>query len=65
MDIDTEIPQLIEKPPSTETVIVHVGANDIRNQASEIVKADFKRLINNLLDSHKHCIISGPIPSPC
>lgn len=63
LDIDEEIPQL-QKHPSLDAVIIHVGANDIRNQTSEVLKADFKRLRNNLLDSHKR-VVSGPIPSLC
>ena len=30
----------------------------------ELLKVDFNALINNLLDSYKHCITSGPLPSP-
>lgn len=65
MDIDDEILQLIiQKHPSAEAVIAHIGENDIRSQSSEVFKNDFKRL-NNIQDPHKQCIILAMmVPTP-
>jgi hypothetical protein len=49
--------------PGADTVMVHVGSNDIMKGSSEQLKIDFKELIGSLLDTNKHPIISGPLPS--
>jgi lysophospholipase L1-like esterase len=49
--------------PGTDTVVVHVGSNDIRRASSEHLKIDLKKVILALRDSKKGPIISGPVPS--
>jgi hypothetical protein len=49
--------------PGADTVVVHVGSNDIKRASSEHLKVDFKELILALKDSIKRPIISGPVPS--
>jgi hypothetical protein len=46
-----------------DSIIVHVGFNDIMKGSSEQLKLDIKELIDSLLDTNKIAIISGPIPS--
>lgn len=64
LDINTTIKPLLSEYPSATTVVVHVGANDIKNQESEQLKTDFRSLINTLLDTGRTCIVSGPFSSP-
>ena len=56
-------PEAVRQSPGADTVMVHVGSNDIMKGSSEQPKMDFKELIGSLLDSNKHPIISGPLPS--
>jgi lysophospholipase L1-like esterase len=45
------------------SIVVHVGFNDIMKGSSEQLKLDFKELIDSLLDTNKRPIISGPVSS--
>jgi hypothetical protein len=46
-----------------DSIVVHVGFNDIMKGSSEHLKLDFKELIDSLLDTNKRPIISGPVSS--
>ncbi len=47
--------------PFARNVIIHVGTNDISEQASEILNQDSKLPVS-LVSSDKHVFTSGPIP---
>ena len=49
--------------PGVDSVVVHVGSNNIRRASSEHLKFAFKELILALKDSKKQPVISGPVPS--
>uniref|UniRef100_A0A3B3HQ22 SGNH hydrolase-type esterase domain-containing protein n=1 Tax=Oryzias latipes TaxID=8090 RepID=A0A3B3HQ22_ORYLA len=63
-DITNSAHQLSLRNPSTHTIIVHAGVNDLKLQQSETLKKDFITLINSIKQLDKQCIISGPLPSP-
>uniref|UniRef100_A0A3B3HVY0 SGNH hydrolase-type esterase domain-containing protein n=1 Tax=Oryzias latipes TaxID=8090 RepID=A0A3B3HVY0_ORYLA len=63
-DITNSAHQLSLRNPSTHTVIVHTGVNDLKFQQSETLKKDFITLIHSIKQLDKQCIISGPLPSP-
>ena len=46
-----------------DSIVVHMGFNDIMEGSSEQLKLVFKELIDSLLDTNKRPIISGPVPS--
>jgi hypothetical protein len=46
-----------------DSIVVHVGFNDIMKGCSEWLKLDFKELIDSLLDINKRPIISVSMPS--
>lgn len=53
---------LLPQHPSSKNVIIHVGANDILDEKSKILKRDFTGLLNVLESYGKRLFISGPIP---
>uniref|UniRef100_A0A8C7ZHE4 SGNH hydrolase-type esterase domain-containing protein n=1 Tax=Oryzias sinensis TaxID=183150 RepID=A0A8C7ZHE4_9TELE len=63
-DITNSAHQLSLRNPSTHTIIVHAGVNDLKFQQSETLKKDFITLIHSIKQLDKQCIISGPLPSP-
>jgi len=62
-DIMKKIPSILADHPLINTVVLHVGCNDIPKQSSEILKQDFIQLINSLPIHSKKFFISGPLPS--
>ena len=50
-DITRLLPTVLPQMPGADTVVVHVGSNDIRRASSEHLKMDFKELILALKDS--------------
>uniref|UniRef100_A0A3B5LYK2 SGNH hydrolase-type esterase domain-containing protein n=1 Tax=Xiphophorus couchianus TaxID=32473 RepID=A0A3B5LYK2_9TELE len=50
--------------PDIESLVVHVGANDVAKQKSEILKKDFNILLNTMGKLKMKLFLSGPIPSP-
>jgi hypothetical protein len=54
-DIRSLLPTVLPQMPGADTVVVHVGSNDIRRASSELIFV--------LKDSKQRPIISGPEPS--
>uniref|UniRef100_A0A3B5PYD1 SGNH hydrolase-type esterase domain-containing protein n=1 Tax=Xiphophorus maculatus TaxID=8083 RepID=A0A3B5PYD1_XIPMA len=50
--------------PDIETLVVHVGANDLAKQKYEILIKDFNILLNTMGKLKMKLFLSGPIPSP-
>jgi hypothetical protein len=46
-----------------DSIVVHVGFNEIMKSSSEQLKLDFKELNDSVLDANKIPIISGPVPT--
>ena len=63
-EISSTAAQVIHNHDSATTVIVQAGSNDLKLQQSESLKKDFVQVVDNLLDTGKQVVISGPIPSP-
>lgn len=60
-DMNTMIPRILAEE-GHESLVVHIGANDIRAAASEQIKEDFNRLMDTLWETGKTIAISGPLP---
>ena len=63
-DIASSALQLLNQHSSAATVVLEAGLNDLKHQWSELLKTDFIRLTDSLLDTGKNIIISGPLPPP-
>lgn len=63
-DIIGKLPGLLISLPATvHKIIVHIGTNDISRQQSEVLKADFIRLIDMLNSCGRSIFLSGPFPT--
>ncbi|KAG9259870.1 homeodomain-interacting protein kinase 2-like [Astyanax mexicanus] len=60
-DINSQIPTLLDKHDA-DTIIVHVGTNDISLRETETLKQDFNILLSTLRSFGKKIMFSGPIP---
>lgn len=60
-DMNTMIPRLLPDA-SLDSLVVHVGANNVKAGASELLKEDFSKLFDTLWETGKNVTISGPLP---
>uniref|UniRef100_A0A3B3WLE9 SGNH hydrolase-type esterase domain-containing protein n=1 Tax=Poecilia mexicana TaxID=48701 RepID=A0A3B3WLE9_9TELE len=63
-DLTRKVLSLTADQPNMETLVVHVGANDLAKQKSEILKQDFNILLDTMGKLKMKLFLSGPIPSP-
>uniref|UniRef100_A0A096M745 SGNH hydrolase-type esterase domain-containing protein n=1 Tax=Poecilia formosa TaxID=48698 RepID=A0A096M745_POEFO len=63
-DLTRKVLSLTTDPPNMETLVVHVGANDLAKQKSEILKKDFNILLDTMGKLKTKLFLSGPTPSP-
>uniref|UniRef100_A0A3B3UJF8 SGNH hydrolase-type esterase domain-containing protein n=1 Tax=Poecilia latipinna TaxID=48699 RepID=A0A3B3UJF8_9TELE len=63
-DLTRKVLSLTADQPNMETLVVHVGANDLAKQKSEILKKDFNILLDTMGKLKMKLFLSGPIPSP-
>uniref|UniRef100_A0A3B3TLN8 SGNH hydrolase-type esterase domain-containing protein n=1 Tax=Poecilia latipinna TaxID=48699 RepID=A0A3B3TLN8_9TELE len=63
-DTVSDLLSLTADQPNMETLVVHVGANDLAKQKSEILKKDFNILLDTMGKLKMKLFLSGPIPSP-
>uniref|UniRef100_A0A3B5RAU1 SGNH hydrolase-type esterase domain-containing protein n=1 Tax=Xiphophorus maculatus TaxID=8083 RepID=A0A3B5RAU1_XIPMA len=63
-DLTRKVLSLTADQPDIESLVVHVGANDVAKQKSEILKKDFNILLNTMGRLKMKLFLSGPIPSP-
>lgn len=62
-DITAMIPEVAKSFPDAETLVLHIGTNDIRKRQSELLKSDFECLFVLLKHLHYSVHISGPTPT--
>ena len=62
-DITKLLPEVLAKHQGVKQLIVHVGAVDIRENQSEILKKDFEKLFESLDKVAIPTLISGPLPN--
>uniref|UniRef100_A0A3B5Q7B4 SGNH hydrolase-type esterase domain-containing protein n=1 Tax=Xiphophorus maculatus TaxID=8083 RepID=A0A3B5Q7B4_XIPMA len=63
-DLTCKVLSLSTDQSDIESLVVHVGANDLAKQKSEILKKDFNILLNTMGKLKMKLFLSGPIPSP-
>uniref|UniRef100_A0A3B5LK69 SGNH hydrolase-type esterase domain-containing protein n=1 Tax=Xiphophorus couchianus TaxID=32473 RepID=A0A3B5LK69_9TELE len=63
-DLTQKVLSLTADQSDIESLVVHVGANDVAKQKSEILKKDFNILLKTLRMLKMKLFLSGPIPSP-
>uniref|UniRef100_A0A096MBU1 SGNH hydrolase-type esterase domain-containing protein n=1 Tax=Poecilia formosa TaxID=48698 RepID=A0A096MBU1_POEFO len=63
-DLTRKVLSLTADQPNMEALVVHVGANDLAKQKSEILKKDFNILLDTMGKLKTKLFLSGPIPSP-
>lgn len=61
-DISKLIPSLLDWHPSVNTVIVHVGTNDVMARSSIKLQTELESLCLAIERLGKRCVMSGPIP---
>ena len=61
--ITDKIQEVTTSFPDTDSLIVHVGTNDIKKQQSELLKREFIKLFGVLKHLHYRVSISGPTPT--
>ncbi|KAL2077886.1 hypothetical protein ACEWY4_027390 [Coilia grayii] len=62
IDISQLIPSLLDRHPSVNIVIVHVGTNDVMARSSIKLQDELETLCLTIESHGKRCIMSGPIP---
>lgn len=63
--IAVQIPTILNHAKENDTVMLHVGANNIRLRQSEILKKDFNELVETVRNTSPaiRILISGPLPT--
>uniref|UniRef100_A0A3Q2ZWK5 SGNH hydrolase-type esterase domain-containing protein n=1 Tax=Kryptolebias marmoratus TaxID=37003 RepID=A0A3Q2ZWK5_KRYMA len=55
--------KILPLPTDQLNLIIHIGANDLAKQKSEILKNDFHYLLRTIKNLKMKVFISGPIPT--
>lgn len=62
-DLANRITELLNSHQAVTKIILHVGTHVISKKQSEVLKADFSKLLNMLASLDIEAYISGPLPS--
>ena len=64
-EIATHVPEILNGDERVGTVVLHAGVNDIRMRQTEILKKDFRNLIDTVRSTSPETtiIVSGPLPT--
>ena len=63
VDITDKNQEVATSFPSADSLLLHVGTNDVGKRQSELLKSDFIRLFSVLKHLHYKISISGPTPT--
>ncbi|KAK3538728.1 hypothetical protein QTP86_014321, partial [Hemibagrus guttatus] len=63
LDVSAQVPAILKK--NSGAVVLHAGTNDIRLRQTEILKKDFRSLVEKVrtTSSMTRIIVSGPLPT--
>ncbi|XP_051743303.1 uncharacterized protein LOC127508878 [Ctenopharyngodon idella] len=64
LDVATQVPAILNGAESIGAVVLHVGVNDTRLRQTEVLKQDFRSLIETVRATSPatRIIVSGPLP---
>ncbi|CAM4635211.1 unnamed protein product [Leuciscus chuanchicus] len=64
-EIAARVPEILNGEERVGTVVLHAGVNDIRLRQTEILKKDFRNLIDTVrsISPETTIIVSGPLPT--
>ena len=63
VDITNKIQEVVMSFPSADSLVLHIGTNDVCKRQSELLKSDFIQLFGVLKYLHYQVSISGPNPT--
>ena len=61
-DMTERVLHIVAANPNVKHIILHIGANDVVKQQSEVLKRDFGDLFNTVSSLNAEVVISGPLP---
>uniref|UniRef100_A0A8C2WHW1 OSK domain-containing protein n=1 Tax=Cyclopterus lumpus TaxID=8103 RepID=A0A8C2WHW1_CYCLU len=61
-DLEERILEIAAAHTTVKNIILHIGSNDVVKQESEMLKQDFKNLLNTVSSLNAEVFISGPLP---
>ncbi|XP_071062166.1 uncharacterized protein [Pseudochaenichthys georgianus] len=62
VDLAEKILHIGAEHQTVKNVVLHIGTNDVVKQQSEVLKEDFKRLLETASSLNAEVFISGPLP---
>ncbi|KAG1925406.1 hypothetical protein F2P79_025566 [Pimephales promelas] len=65
LDVAAQVPEILNGDERVGAVVLHAGANDIRLRQTEVLKKDYRSLIETVRStaSKAAIIVSGPLPT--
>ncbi|XP_057183407.1 uncharacterized protein LOC130550076 [Triplophysa rosa] len=65
LDVSAQVPAILKDDANVGAVVLHAGVNDVRMRQSEILKRDFRSLIETVRNASPtaRIIVSGPLPT--
>ncbi|XP_057193704.1 uncharacterized protein LOC130556584 isoform X2 [Triplophysa rosa] len=65
LDVSAQVPEILKDEAKVGAVVLHAGVNDVRMRQSEILKRDFRSLIETVRNASAtaRIIVSGPLPT--
>ncbi|XP_057177862.1 uncharacterized protein LOC130546550 isoform X2 [Triplophysa rosa] len=65
LDVSAQVPAILKDDANVGAVVLHAGVNDVRMRQSEILKRDFRSLIETVRNASPtaRIVVSGPLPT--
>ncbi|KAG1948874.1 hypothetical protein F2P79_012418, partial [Pimephales promelas] len=65
LDVAAQVPEILNGDERVGAVVLHAGANDIRLRQTEVLKKDYRSLIETVRSTAPKAaiIVSGPLPT--
>ncbi|XP_057179155.1 uncharacterized protein LOC130547318 [Triplophysa rosa] len=65
LNVSAQVPKILKDNANVGAVVLHTGVNEVRKRQSEILKRDFRSLIETVSNASPmaRIIVSGPLPT--